>query len=137
MTSTDIINKVKDLNLPLGQYVVFGSAPLAVHDIRQTQDIDLFVTASLYQQLKNSEGWQEREWDSGGHYLSKGIFEVDDSWDYGDYNPSPEEIIAIAEVWQGVSFAPLSEVLKWKKAFGREKDKVDVNLLERYLKQSS
>ena len=137
MTSTEIIKKVKELDLPLGQYVVFGSGPMAVHDIRETRDVDLFVTPTLYQHLKNGRGWLEKEWDSGGQYLSKDIYEADDSWDYGEYNPSPEEIIAIAEVFQGVPFAPLAEVLKWKKAFGREKDKADVDLLERYLKQNS
>lgn len=127
----DIVAKVKELNLPHGQYVVFGSGPLAVHGIRETNDIDLLVTTELYNQLKE-EGWEEREWELGGTYLSKDICEVDDSWIYGDYDPEPEEIIAIAEMHDGVPFAPITEVLKWKQAFGRPKDLEDIELIRAY-----
>lgn len=130
----DIVTKVKELNLPHGQYVVFGSGPLAVHGIRETRDVDLLVTDEFYNRLKE-QGWEEREWDSGGTYLSKDIYEVDNSWTYGDYDPKPEEIIAIAEMHEGVSFAPLTEVLKWKQAFGRPKDLEDIELIQAYQKK--
>lgn len=74
----DIVTKVKELNLPHGQYVVFGSGPLAVHSIRETRDVDLLVTDKFYNRLKE-QGWEEREWDSGGTYLSKDIYEVETS----------------------------------------------------------
>ena len=129
----NIFQKVKELNLPPGQYVVFGSGPLAAHSIRPTRDVDLFVTTALYQQLKN-EGWEEKGWPlTGGKYLSKDdLYEVDDTWHYGDYNPAPEAIIAVADIMDGVPFAPLAEVLKWKKAFGRPKDLKDIILIEQY-----
>lgn len=130
----EIIKKVKALNLPSDQYVVFGSGPLAIHGIRKSRDVDLFVTTALYEQLKK-EGWVEKEWELGGYYLSKDEYEIDDTWEYGEYHPTPEQIIAIAEVVDGVPFAPLREVLKWKQAFGREKDLADVVLIEKYLKE--
>jgi hypothetical protein len=130
----DIIQKVKELNLPLGQYVVFGSGPLAVHGIRPTRDADLLVTTGLYQRLKG-EGWPEKELDDGSRCLARDIYEIDDSWHHGDYHPSPEEIIAKAEMVEGVPFAPLEEVLKWKLAFGRPKDQADVELIKAYLAQ--
>lgn len=132
----DIVAKVKELDLPYGQYVVFGSGPLAVHGIRETRDVDLFVTTELYSQLKD-QGWEEKEWELGGTYLSKDIYEVDDSWSYGNYNPKPEEIIAIAEIHKGVPFAPLTEVLKWKQAFGRPKDLEDIELIQAYQKKKA
>jgi hypothetical protein len=128
----DIVSKVKSLNLPIGQYIIFGSGPLAVHGIRDARDIDLFVTTDLYKQLE-AEGWQEKEWSDGGYYLAKDIFQADDSWHYGDYNPAPEEIIARSEIFDGVPFACLTDVLEWKRAFGRPKDLIDIELIEKYL----
>ena len=130
----DIFAEVKRLNLPVGQFVVFGGGPLAAHGIRETADVDLFTTTTLYEQLK-ADGWEEKEFGGphGGLYLAHGIYEADDTWHYGDYDPTSEELIAKAEVIQGVPFAPLVEVLKWKKAFGRPKDVTDVRLVEAYM----
>lgn len=129
----DIFALVKALKLPDWQYVVFGAGPLAAHGIHATNDVDLFVTTALYQRLKVS-GWSEKTTSTGGLYLASGIYEADDMWEYGEYNPTVEELIAAAEVIQGVPFAPLGEVLKWKRAFGRPKDRDDVLLIEEHLR---
>ncbi|MDT3400301.1 hypothetical protein RKE29_27430 [Streptomyces sp. B1866] len=128
----DIFDAVRRLGLPTGHYVVFGGAPLMAHGIRETTDIDLFVTSTLYEALK-ADGWEEKG-SGGSRHLARGVFEVFDTWDYGDYNPAPEDIIAAAETIDGVPFAPLTEVLKWKKAFGRPKDAADVELIEHHLR---
>jgi hypothetical protein len=132
----DIFAEVNALGLPLGQYVVFGAGPLAAHGIRETNDVDLFVTPMLYQLLK-ADGWEEKELNNppGGVCLFRGIYEADDTWRYGDYDPTPEAVISMADVMQGVPFAPLIEVSKWKRAFGRPKDAADVGLIERHLRQ--
>jgi hypothetical protein len=129
----DIFAQVKALKLPNGQSVVFGAGPLAAHGIRPTNDVDLFVTTALYQHLL-AAGWSEQTTSTGGLYLADGIYEADDTWDYGAYNPTIEELIDMAEVIGGVPFAPLGEVLKWKRAFGRPKDVVDVRLIEEHLR---
>lgn len=66
----DIFRKVKDLNLPYGQYVIFGSGPLEAHGIRKTRDVDLLITTKLYKELK-TRGWQEKAWSEGTCYLVK------------------------------------------------------------------
>jgi hypothetical protein len=70
------------------------------------------------------------------HRLSHGVFEAVDTWHYGAYNPTLEEIIGVAERIDDVPFAPIREVLKWKKAFGRRKDIADIVLIEAYLSSS-
>lgn len=52
----DIFEEVKNLNLPLGQYLVAGSGPIAAHGIRDYKDIDILVTENLYNKLMKS-GW--------------------------------------------------------------------------------
>ena len=130
----DIFQKVKSLNLPSGEYIVFGSGPLQAHGIRETRDVDILVLSELYEKLKQ-EGWEERVWETSppGRFLFKDDVEVGDSWDYGEYNPDPNWLIENAEIINGVPFAPLEEVLKGKKAFGRPKDLEDIKLIEEYL----
>lgn len=127
-----IFDEVRALGLPLGQYVVFGSGPLAAHRIRESRDVDLLATPKLYKQLKRV-GWEEKKWQKGGSYLSKDNVELDDSWEYGDYSPAPVEIINKAEIINGVPFASLEEVLRWKQAYGRPKDITDIKLIKNYL----
>jgi hypothetical protein len=128
------INKtLKRLGLPLGQYVVFGSGPMAAYGIRDSDDIDLLVTADLYQNLK-AEGWGIKHWPDGVEYLAQDNVEVADSWNYGSYHPSADDIITQAVMMNGIPYAPLTEVLAWKKAFGRPKDLIDVQLIEDYLR---
>ena len=75
----------------------------------------------------------KKKWDSSGYYLSRDVFEIDDSWSYGNYNPAPEEIITKAEMHSGIPFVPLTEVLKWKLAFGRDKDMNDIEIIKEYM----
>lgn len=128
----DIIRKVKSLNLPLGEYAVFGSGPLVIRGIREAHDIDVVVTPELYQKLKK-EGWKEKVWEGGGKHLAKGVFEVTTKWGCGEYNPAIDQLIDEAEIMDEIPFVRLEEVLKWKQAFGREKDKRDIQLIEDFL----
>ncbi|WNV85034.1 hypothetical protein [Umezawaea sp. Da 62-37] len=132
----DIFEQVKALELPERQYVVFGAGPLAAHGIRDTADVDLFVTTALYEELKAS-GWAEMGTRSSGLHLSSGIFETDETWVYGDYSPTVEELVEAADIIDDVPFAPLTEVLKWKRALGRPKDVQDVALIEQHLRMRS
>jgi len=127
-----IFEIVKELDLPLGQYVVFGSGPLAAHGIRESGDVDLFVTKSLYEKLKQGD-WEEKQMQDGSLSLTKDSLEVFTTWRFGSYDPTPEEIIEKAEIINDVAFVPLSEVRKWKAVFGRPKDLDDVALIDGYL----
>lgn len=49
-----ILDKVKALNLPLGEYVVAGAGILEALNIRETNDIDLAVTKDLHRRLRES-----------------------------------------------------------------------------------
>ncbi len=130
----DIIAEVKKLKLPAGQYAVVGSGILDVKGIRKSNDIDLLITQEIYDQLK-AKGWKEerypntpREW-----VLFDGPFDVSTSWGVGDYIPDVSKIMNTAEVIDGVPFARIEEVLKWKQAARRPKDLKDINLIEAYL----
>jgi hypothetical protein len=131
----EIVKEVKSLELPDGQYVVFGSGPMQVHGIRESDDIDILVLPELYKSLKQ-QGWPEKRWKPPypSDYLYKGNFQIVYNWNYGEYNPDPEQLIEQSEIIQGIPFARLEEVLRWKRVLGREKDQRDIKLIEEYLK---
>lgn len=133
MKLAEIITNVKGLDLPEGSYIVFGAGPLAAAGIRETSDIDLYVTAAVQAQ-KLKEGWQFL--DKGGRDipLVHDIFEMHINWNFGTaYNPSFTELQATTKIIEGVPFASLIEVYKWKVASARPKDLADIALIGAYL----
>ncbi len=136
MKFEEIAEKVKKLGLPAGKYALFGSVPLSAHSIRESNDADIIATQDVYDALK-AKGWNEKIYPDGRRMLDSDCFEVGAEWTYGSYNPDPARLIAEAETIEGVPVVRLEEVLKWKKAFGREKDLRDVKLIEAYMKRET
>lgn len=132
MTKEEITTKVKALNLPKDSYVVFGSGPLALAGIRGANDIDLLVSEDLFAKLKKA-GWQELHKSSNDRPLVYDVFEAHNNWDFSLYSPTLKHLLTNAIVVDGVPFASLREVRKWKVASGRSKDFVDINLIDQYL----
>ena len=121
-------DEARALNLPLGEYAIFGSGPMVVRGIREGRDIDIIVTKSLFEKLRDrySEHIHEEKLELGKIELSSKCL------DYSD-----EEIgtlISTAETIEWLSFASLDEVVKFKKRLAREKDIRDIGLIEEYRK---
>lgn len=128
-----IINQVKSLNLPLGQYVVVGSGAMSVHGIRPHKDIDLLVTQELYDELKR-RGWEETEVKPGFLVVKQNDVEASvGMMTLEKYQPNVHEVIAQAEIIHGVAFAQLKEIIAFKTEKGREKDLHDIKLIHLYL----
>ena len=132
MTKEEIIAKVKGLNLPKSSYVVFGGAPLTIAGIRESNDIDMMVTKEVLAQLEKA-GWKEFKKGRDDKPLTYDVFEAHDNWNFSSYNPTLEQLLASATVVDGIPFASLDEVRKWKMASGRPKDLADIELIDKYL----
>lgn len=131
MTAQEIVTKVISLHFPEGSYVVFGSCPLAVAGLREANDIDMLVTPELFNQLAKN-GWKEFVKAPNDKPLIKGDFEVHVAWDFSTYQPTLKQLLASAQIIDGVPFAALEEVRKWKLSSGRAKDLEDIQLIEDY-----
>ncbi len=136
-------DKVKEvlriLDLPEGEYCVFGGASLAVRGIRNTNDIDLYVTENVYKMLKMC-GWREVSVKKGMTCLvtQVGEFQVEACNSYGDddtWIPKIQDYIANPEVVGGIPFMPLRELYEWKLDTARDKDLIDVKLIDAHWKQ--
>ena len=132
MTGGEIIARMKKLNLPTGSYVLFGSCPLALAGIREANDIDLLVSGELFAELKKA-GWQERRKSADDIPLVHDIFAAHENWDFSLYSPTLRHLLASASVKDGIPFASLPEVRKWKVASGHAKHLADVALIDAYM----
>jgi hypothetical protein len=140
MDKAEVIAKVKALDLPAGQYFLFGSAVLAAYDIRDARDIDMVVVPELFRRLRK-EGWK-RKWFFHG-CLRRKCVEKDGIEAYSNaklksYRPKTEDIIERAEMVEGVPLMPLGDCLDFKKVLNRgAKDERDIALIEEYLNKSA
>ena len=129
---TTIIEKVKALNFPSGEYVVVGSGTLEALGIRHASDLDIAVTPKLLMQLRATGEWEEEE-RYGKVFLKGEGLEIIPELSWSEYSTTTDEAITSALLIDGISFMNLTELKKFKKALGREKDFADIALIDQYL----
>lgn len=123
-----IVEKVKALTLPKGDYVVIGSGLLDALGLRSSRDLDLAVSHTLYNQLLKSGTYQEVE-RHGVKYLEAGDVEIWQQW-MADY--PFERLLQTAYEHEGVVFAHPDVIIDHKTQRGLPKDKEDIRLLKEY-----
>jgi len=136
MDKQQLINFIGGLELPEGEFVLFGGSSLAIRSIRKAGDIDLFVTKDLFDKLF-ARGWVKTSQQNRQPYLindkgplSMQAFHV---WEGGSWLPSIDDYINYPEIVEGIPFMPLKELYKWKTVTRRPKDLVDIKLIDKYL----
>jgi len=115
MNLNEVVRTVKGLRFPEGSYIVYGSGPLALHGIRSVNDVDMLVTKQLKAELKSS-GWKEINKGPNDTPVTNGAIEAHDTWSFCEYSPTLDELLSRATRHNGVAFASLEDVLKWKLA---------------------
>ncbi len=130
----DIIKKLKELNYPLGSYVVIGGGILSALGIREARDVDMAVTPELFDKLAKSGEYKIEE-RYGHKFLVSAEVEISSRLEWEDYETTTEEAIKSAEIIEGFPFLNIEETIKFKKALGREKDFRDIELLGEYLEK--
>ncbi len=131
MTGKEIITKVKALNLPKHSYVVFGSGPLAATGIREAGDIDMYVTQDVLDSFIKS-GWKQVHKGPGDEPYTYEDYEAHANWSFSPYAPTLQHLLKTAIIVDGVSFASLEEVRRWKLESGGEKHLADVARIDAY-----
>lgn len=122
---SNFLEELKKLDLPEGEYAIFGSGPLAVRGIREAEDLDVVVTKNLYEKLKEKYP-EEKE------RINIGNIEVIPP--NAPIIENAEELIKRGEIIKGFRFVSLKDIIEWKKKMGREKDLKDIELVKGYLK---
>jgi len=133
--NNDLFEKFKALNLPIGEYAIFGSGPMAIRGLRKSSDIDLVVTDKFFKELEKLPQWKKEKSCLGSDMLIRRDSELEVEalmeWMPGAWDI--EGLIKNADIIDGLAFVKLEEVLRWKKMRDKEKDKKDIELIEEYL----
>ncbi|KKR91599.1 MAG: hypothetical protein UU43_C0004G0047 [Candidatus Falkowbacteria bacterium GW2011_GWA2_41_14] len=132
MYSNELFQKVKEMQLPVGKYALFGSAPLAIRGIRECRDIDMIVSKDVWEEYKH-KGWEMAVAPHGSEYLLRDEIEMWKDWYPGEWDVS--DLIAKAEIIDGLPCVILDTVIEWKKLKGRDQDIRDIELIEEFLKK--
>lgn len=123
--------ELKKLNLPQGQYAIFGSGPLAIRNIRDSHDIDIIVIKELREVL--IEKYKNRVQEDP-YSIKIGNIEI--FYDWMSLTDKVPEMINTAEIIDELPFVQLKFVIEWKKLMGRDKDKKDIELIKKYLSKN-
>lgn len=128
---------VKNLGLPIGQYAITGSGALGIRNLREIGDVDIIVTADLWNILAAKYGVT----DEGVKKIAfpDGIVEAFAEGSFYAEKKDPDaptiaDRIANAEIIDGLPFESLEYVLYYKRKMGREKDLRDIQIIEEWQK---
>jgi len=124
------IEELQALNLPVGKYAIFGSGPLAIRDIRDSNDIDVIVTADVFANLKEK---YPKSINQEKNSVNIGHIEIFNNWP--NFSDQIDQLIQTAEIINDLPFVKLDYVVEWKTNSNRLKDQKDLNLLINYYRK--
>lgn len=122
------LDELEKLNLSRGKFAIFGSGPLGIRGIRESNDLDIIVKNDLWQELIKKYEPKKQE----NPVIKVGNIEIYNSWK--PWFDDVDVLIDEADIIKGFRFVKLERVLEWKIKFNREKDKRDVVLIKDWLK---
>jgi NTP pyrophosphatase (non-canonical NTP hydrolase) len=124
------IDELRSLNLPFGEYAIFGSGPMAIRKIRDSHDIDIIVKNDLWETLSKKH---KDHLHQNPTCLKIGSIEIFKDW--RTLTDKIDEMIDSAETIHNYPFVQLKYVIEWKRQFGREKDLKDIELIREYMEK--
>lgn len=123
-----LIKQLLALDLPPDDFVVFGSGPMMARGIKESHDLDILARGAAWEKAA-ANGTTEAN--NGGRKTAIGDLEIFNDWGPGEWDI--DALIDGADVIDGIRFATLDNVLRWKKLVGRPKDQEHIRLIEAYL----
>ncbi len=109
MSNNDLFQRVREMELPIGEYALFGSAPLGIRALRDCRDIDIIITEDLWNKYR-SKKWKIKTMPHGSKYLWNDGVELWKDWYPGKWDI--QKLIDEAEMIDGLPFVKLEYVLK-------------------------
>ena len=128
----NFLDRVKELGLPEGNYMVCGSGILDVLHIRPAQDVDILVSSELFDKLENEYGWKRHHKYTTTLEHPDGTSGAKQTLDFMKENYSLEEALPLATYVEGIPFMSLEMLVNAKQQLGREKDLADIKLIEAF-----
>jgi hypothetical protein len=131
----ELFKRVKSLNLPVGEYAIFGGGPMGIRNLREMHDIDIIASDRLFDEYTDKQGWRLKEIYGYRDWLKNDELEIEMGRDWHE-GWGVEKMIKEADIIDGLPFVKLEYLIEWKKFFRREKDLKDIELIEEFLKKN-
>ena len=132
MNSARAFELLRAVDLPVGDYAVFGSGPLLVRGIiEDARDIDVIARGTAWERaLDEGEVTYLPEEDVTVAGFFDGALSVGATWAYGDVDI--DDLIDSAELFDGVPFVRIEHVIAYKRIADRDKDHDHLRRIERW-----
>lgn len=135
----DFRKELSKLSLDETNSIVINSGILNALGIRESHDIDISVNEEVFEELKSNKNLNLITNEFGRPMLVNDTVDISLGWVQNSnlsfiYEDLLKDNCTI--VIDGVRYLNLETLLEGKKLWGREKDKEDVKLIERYLKKN-
>ncbi|MDH4125340.1 MAG: hypothetical protein OEW64_08970 [Gammaproteobacteria bacterium] len=128
-----LFEKVRSLNLPAGDFAIFGSGPLLVRGIiHEVQDIDIICRGAAWRRAQElGELSYLADFDLYVVSLDNDRISLGCRWGIGCFDI--DELIDSAEVISGLPFVRLNFVIDYKRIAARPKDLVHLDLADAWI----
>ena len=125
-----LLEQVKKLQLPLGDYAIFGSGPMLVRGlIEAVNDIDVICRDAAWQAAQAAgELVYLDAYDVNVVSIDDGLITIGTSWGIGNFDV--EELIDTAEIICDLPFVQLQHVVTYKQIAQRPNDLLHLELLQ-------
>ena len=125
MNREQLLDLLKELNLPKDEYYVLSGASLVIRGIReQASDLDLCISKELFEQIKDKYNLTEDKKNECGFYHINDSLEVVVN-EKENFN---------MEVCEPYNLEDLNTILEFKIKRNKPKDQVDIERIQEYLK---
>jgi hypothetical protein len=122
----EVLDRLRSLALPEGDYAVFGSGPLLVRGIIvAVGDLDVLCRGNAWRAAQSVSTSSRVE--EGVATVSVGPISFGTEWGLGDFDV--DLLLDEAEVIDGLPFVRLEHVIAYKRLAGRPKDLVHLQLI--------
>ena len=127
-----LFDRVKRLNLPVGDFAIFGSGPLIVRGIIPgSNDLDIICRGKAWQKVtKIGEREYLRKYDVTVVTMCDGRLIFGSKWGIGEFDTN--DLIDSAEKIDGLPFVRLGHVASYKNISNRPKDLIHLEALKAY-----
>ena len=132
-----LFDRIKSLNLPTGDFAIFGSGPLIVRRIVPvSNDLDIICRGQAWADVKAmGELEYVADYDVSIVTMLNGSLTFGNRWGIGDFDT--DVLIGGAELIDGLPFVCLEHVESYKKISKRPKDLKHLEALKDYRKAIS
>jgi hypothetical protein len=135
MSKVNIIQEIKELSLPDGEYIISGSGALSVRGIREHNDIDILISQKLWDDLLENNNWSINDKYDTTIVHPGGYFEAKTALEWMDNKPTLEDLLPRADYFENIAFMSLQDLKESKIELGREKDLKDIPMIDEYIKK--